>query len=230
MESAVAPALRARGIEFTGEPGGSKKLANLIVAGVRSPDVFISVDPAIVASLGDRVASSTTFAHTRLGIGWSDKSRVADVLGSVAAKQTPLLVALATPGLVIGRTDPKLDPKGVFTIAAMKEFAGAADERRILGADENPDQIYPEEDLLARVELGEIDVGFFYRTEAIARHLKFVPLPVGDASAIAYSLAVMKAAPHPAQARAFADFILTGPGRTLLEKAGLDYITAAGSL
>jgi ABC-type Fe3+ transport system substrate-binding protein len=34
---------------------------------------------------------------------------------------------------------------------------------------------------------------------------------------------VMAAAPHPAQAKAFADFILTGAGRTILEKAGITY-------
>ena len=33
----------------------------------------------------------------------------------------------------------------------------------------------------------------------------------------------MKNAPHPDAAKAFADFILTGPGRAILEHAGLTY-------
>jgi ABC-type molybdate transport system substrate-binding protein len=40
---------------------------------------------------------------------------------------------------------------------------------------------------------------------------------------VPYGLAVMSAAPAPTQAKAFADFILTGQGRTILEKAGLTY-------
>jgi ABC-type molybdate transport system substrate-binding protein len=40
---------------------------------------------------------------------------------------------------------------------------------------------------------------------------------------ITYTLAIMKAAPHPQAAHAFADFVLSGPGRAILEKAGLIY-------
>jgi len=229
MESAIAPALRSRGIDFAGEPGGSKKLANFIAAGVRTPDVFISADPALVAALKDRVASATNFARTKLGIAWTDKSRYAAVLANVGPGKASLLAALSTPGLVIGRTDPKLDPKGVYTVLAIKEIAGTENERRLFGDDENQDQIFPEEDLLARTELGEVDVGFFYQTEALARHLHFVPLPAGKASTVTYTLAIMKNAPHPDRARAFADFILTGAGRGLLEAAGLEYVTAPGS-
>jgi len=229
MEGPVADALRSAGVDFHGEPGGSKKLANFIAAGVRSPDVFISVDPSLVAGLGSRVASSVTFAQTSLGIAWSDKSHFASVLASVQTGKTTLLNALETPGLRIGRTDPQLDPKGVYTIAAMKEFAGPQEEQRLLGSDGNPDQIFPEEDLLARVETGEIDAGFFYRTEAIARHYRFVPLPAGAASRISYALAVMRDAPHPEQAKFFADFILHGKGREVLEAAGLEYVIPADS-
>jgi ABC-type molybdate transport system substrate-binding protein len=41
---------------------------------------------------------------------------------------------------------------------------------------------------------------------------------------ITYTLAVMKAAAHPDAARTFADFILTGEGRKILETAGLSYL------
>ena len=69
-------------------------------------------------------------------------------------------------------------------------------------------------------------MGFFYRTEAIARGLHFVPLPGAAAltDRITYTLAVMKDAPHPEQARAFEAFILSGEGREILEHAGLTYL------
>ncbi|MFY9719809.1 MAG: substrate-binding domain-containing protein [Candidatus Cybelea sp.] len=226
MEGSIKAALQERGIDFQGEPGGSKELANLIIAGVRSPDVFISVNPSLVTKLGDRVASATTFAGTSLGIAWAPNSKYAALFDGVANDTTPLERALATPGLRIGRTDPMLDPKGQYTIDGMTMWLGRAGEQRILGDDENPSQIFPEQDLLARVDTGQADVGFFYRTEAIARNYRFVPLP-GNAALterITYTLALMKNALHPQAAKAFADFILTGPGRAILEKAGLTYL------
>jgi molybdate/tungstate transport system substrate-binding protein len=225
MEGPIKAALHEHGIDFQGEPGGSKELANLILAGVRSPDVFISVNPALVTKLGDRVASETTFAGTSLGVAWAPSSKYAALFDRVAAGSTPLKDALETPGIKIGRTDPQLDPKGAYTIEGMTTWLGHDGERRILGDDENPSQIFPEQDLLARVDTGQADVGFFYRTEAIARGYKFIPLPGAAAltDRITYTLAVMKAAPHPDEAKSFAAFILTGEGRTILEHAGLTY-------
>lgn len=229
MQGPISDELHVEGIQFQGEPGGSKKLANYIASGVRSPDVFISADPSIVVGLGSTVASSTTFARTSLGISWSPKSRFHELLASVAAGKVPLMQALSTPGLRLGRTDPMLDPKGVLTVRALKAIAGADAERKLLGEDENPNQIFPEEDLLARVETGEIDAGFFYHTEAISRGYPYVALPPSPASQVSYALAIMRSAPHPQAAQAFAAFIITGKGRTILARAGLDYVTPPGN-
>jgi molybdate/tungstate transport system substrate-binding protein len=228
MEGPIKTALAAAGIDFQGQGAGSKMLANLIASGVKNPDVFISVDPKLVLGLGAKVASATTFAGTSLGIGWSDKSKDAALFADVAAGKATVLQALQTSGLVIGRTDPKLDPKGVYTIAAVKLLAGAPGEQALLGDDENAAQIFPEEDLLARIDTGQADVGFFYKTEAVARGLHFVPLP-GAASMsdkITYTIAILKDAPHPAQAKGFTTFILTGEGKTVLQKAGIEYMAS----
>jgi len=225
MEGAIKSALLARGVDFQGQPGGSKALANLIDAGLKTPDIFISVNPKLVSGLGAKVSKSLTFAGTSLGIGWSDQSKYAAMFAKVESGNMSLLDALATPGLRIGRTDPKLDPKGSFTIEGMKLFAGDAREHAILGDDANAMQVFPEEDLLVRVEGGEADVGFFYRTEAIARGLHFIPLPGKAALSdeISYTIALMQNAPHPEAARAFYAYITTGAGRGILEKAGLQY-------
>ncbi|MGA9419471.1 MAG: substrate-binding domain-containing protein, partial [Candidatus Cybelea sp.] len=105
-------------------------------------------------------------------------------------------------------------------------LAGADGENRILGAPENDAQIFPEEDLLARIDTGQADVGFFYRTEAVARGLHFVPLPgkAAMSDAITYTIAVMRDAPHPTQASAFEQFILSGTGRRILQDAGIEYL------
>jgi molybdate/tungstate transport system substrate-binding protein len=226
MEGPIKAALAHEGIDFQGQGAGSKMLANLIAAGTKTPDIFISVDPKLVTGLGPKVARATTFASTSLGIGWSDKSKYASLFAGVAAGKTTIVAALSTPGLAIGRTDPQLDPKGVYTVQAVTLLDGADGEKRILGAPENDAQIFPEEDLLARIDTGQADVGFFYRTEAVARGLHFVPLPGKAAMSdrITYTIAVMRDAPHPTQANAFEQFILSGRGKRILQDAGIDYL------
>lgn len=229
MEGPITKALLdADGITFAGEPGGSDKLANFIRDGLRSPDLFISADKKLVDALAARglVASSVTFGSGTMVLGYAPDSAKRSVFQAVAAGKESLVDALETPGLRIARTDPLLDPKGRRTIAAMQYLTDRATADKILGPDENPAQIYPEESLLARLETGEADVGFLYSTEAIARHIPYVRLP-GKASLsgeITYTLAVMKAAPHPQAAQRFADFILHGRGRQILEAAGISYL------
>ncbi len=226
MEGPIKASLATDGIDFQGQGAGSKTLAHLIAAGVKTPDVFISVDPKLVLGLGAKVASASTFGATSLGIGWSDSSKYAQLFADVAAGKKTVLQALQTQGLTIGRTDPRLDPKGVYTVTAVTLLAGAKGEKSILGDDENDAQIFPEEDLLSRIDTGQADVGFFYKTEAVARGLHFVPLP-GAASMsdkITYTLAILKDAPHPDQAKAFAQFILRGKGKGFLYEAGIEYL------
>jgi ABC-type molybdate transport system substrate-binding protein len=85
--------------------------------------------------------------------------------------------------------------------------------------------VYPEEDLLARIETGTVDAGFLYSTESIARKLPAIPLPGAAALShdITYTVAVMKAAPHPAAAQQFATYLESGNGRKILEAAGVAY-------
>jgi ABC-type molybdate transport system substrate-binding protein len=41
---------------------------------------------------------------------------------------------------------------------------------------------------------------------------------------ITYTIAILKDAPHPVQAKAFTTFVLTGEGKTILQKAGIEYM------
>ena len=69
MEGPIKEALRMRyGVQFAGEAKGSRALANLISAGLRTPDVFISADPSLVATLEREhlVRSSSVFGSARM--------------------------------------------------------------------------------------------------------------------------------------------------------------------
>lgn len=229
MEGPLKPVLRRQtGLEFSGEAKGSRALTNLIAAGLRTPDVFVSADPSLVVSL-DRerrlVLGYAVFGSARMVVAYSQRSPRRALFEQAAAGKLSILDVLANPAVRVGRTDPQLDPKGARTIRVLQllgsHYHDAAKARMI----EQKAETFPEEDLAVRVESGELDAGFFYSTEIPGRDLHAVELP-GDTNLshdIAYALAVMRNAPHPQAAKVFAQFVLRGGGKALLEKAGLQY-------
>ncbi|HUY83689.1 MAG TPA: extracellular solute-binding protein, partial [Steroidobacteraceae bacterium] len=117
------------------------------------------------------------------------------------------------------------DPKGALTLQLMRRaelryrIPGLA--RRVLGADENPAQVLPEEALIGRLQSGQIDAGFFYSTETAAARMPAVRLPAGIAPEAIYTVAIVNRAPHPAAAVEFVRFLLGPGGRALLQRNGL---------
>ena len=229
MEGPIKAALLASGIDFQGEPGGSKALANLIAGGVRFPDVFVSVDPHLVTKLGGRVASAMTFAGTSLGVAWAPNSRYAATFDAVADGKSSLQRALETPGIRIGRTDPQLDPKGEYTSAGRRDvvrlrranvaFSATTKTRR---------RSFPSRIFWRAWTPGKPTSDSFIarRQSRVVIASSHSPANAALTDRITYTLAIMKAPPHPKAARTFADFILTGAGRTILERAGLTYLHA----
>lgn len=231
MEGPLRAALyRDTGLQFAGEAKGSRALANLIAAGLRFPDVFISADAALLKRLQRMhlLRGYVVFGSARMVIAYSDKSPHRALLQQAAAGKASLLQVLAEPALRVGSTDPQLDPKGARTLRAIellgRHFHDMAKARTIAAKVET----FPEEDLAVRVESGELDAGFFYSTETPGRQLRTIELPA-DANLsndIAYAMAVMRNAPHPSAARRFALFLLEGAGKTVLQRAGVRYFTS----
>jgi molybdate transport system substrate-binding protein len=226
MEHGVGPAFdKTTGDRFQGYAGGSNKVANEIKGKLRRGDVFVSANPKVNAGLegaanGDWVNWYVAFAHSPLVIGYNASSKFAAEL-----KTKPWQEVLMEPGIRIGRTDPKLDPKGRLTVELMQRaqafYKSPGLEQRVLGAPENPAQVLPEETLIGRLQSGQVDVGFFYSTETADAKIPTVQLPTAIAPKAVYTVTILRGAPNPAGADRFVAFLLGGAGRKLLKQHGL---------
>jgi molybdate/tungstate transport system substrate-binding protein len=229
MECSIGPAFeKATGQHFRGYAAGSNKIANEIKGKLRRGDVFISASPKVNTSLigaanGDHVSWYVTFAESPLMIGYNPQSRFAAQFKTKRWDQV-----LQEPGIRIGRTDPKLDPKGAFTVEMMTRAAELYKQpdlvQKTLGTPENPEQVLPEETLVGRLQSGQLDAGFFYSTETSDLKIPAIhPAPELQAKA-SYTLTILSDAPDAKGAARFVDFLLSATGRELLKEHGVDIV------
>jgi len=253
MENGLGAAFsKATGHAYKGEAQGSLGAARMIHDHLRSPDVFISADPKVneTVLMGDKndhlVSWFVTMAASQLVLAYNPKSQFAEKFQAAAANTIPWYEVLQIPGVRFGRGDPTLDPKGYRTLFLF-DLAGKHYHKpeipRLLGDPLNPDQVFPEVVLLARVETGQFDAGIFYKHEVVAHHLPFVTLPpeinlgepksarlYGDATyklpsgdqvvgaPILFTITIPRTVSHPAAAEAFVRFMLSST--KLLEDFG----------
>ncbi|QYD67226.1 extracellular solute-binding protein [Paraburkholderia edwinii] len=229
MERSVGPAFeKETGVHFQGYAAGSNKIANEIKGKLRRGDVFISASPKVNTSLmgaanGDHVTWYVNFAESPLMIGYNPQSKFAAQFKSKRWDEV-----LQEPGIRIGRTDPKLDPKGAFTVEMMTRAATLYKEpdlvQKTLGAPENPEQVLPEETLVGRLQSGQLDAGFFYSTETSDLKIPAIqPAPELQAKA-SYTITILGDAPNAKGAASFVDFLMSAKGRELLKEHGVDVV------
>jgi molybdate/tungstate transport system substrate-binding protein len=232
MERDVGPAFeKETGLQFRGYAAGSNKIANEIKGNLRRGDVFISASPKVNTSLtgaanGNHVSWYVTFAESPLLIGYNPQSRFAADFKTKRWDEV-----LQQPGIRVGRTDPKLDPKGAFTVEMVQKAAELYHEpdlvAKTLGDIENPAQVLPEETLVGRLQSGQLDAGFFYSTETSDLKIPAVhPAPELQAKAT-YTLTILNDAPNAPGAARFVDFLLSAKGRALLAEHGVDVVKPA---
>lgn len=228
MEHGLGPAFsHAAGYGYQGFAAGSTELAAQIKGGVRRGDVFISASPAADSELegaanGNHVTWYLTFASSPLVIGFNAHSSFA-----AQFRTKPWYEVVTRPGIKVGRTDPKLDPKGKLTVEAI-DRAAAALRRPALKMALSSFPVFPEEDLVGRLEAGQLDAGFFYSVEAAAQHIPTVsirPVHVGAT----YTVTILKGAPDEQGARAFVKFFLGSKGKAILARNGLDLVRLSAS-
>jgi molybdate/tungstate transport system substrate-binding protein len=214
MEKRLGPKFAAAsGYQYLGEGAGSDALANEIKGKVKQADIFISASPATNQKLrgagnGNWVSWYATFASSPLVIGYNPNSRFAADL-----KSKPWQQVVAEPGFRLGRTDPATDPKGKLAVQALDQVGRGA-----LAAEVS--QVFPENELIGRLQSGQLDAGFFYSTEATSAKIATIPAtPV--ALQATYTVTVLNQAPDQAGAIAFVNYLLGADGQATLKAAGL---------
>ncbi|MGH7212017.1 MAG: extracellular solute-binding protein, partial [Acetobacteraceae bacterium] len=184
MDQVLGPAFgTANAVAFQGTGQGAYGLARLLAAKKLQADVLVSVTPGPIRLLeaAGLVKEAVPIASTAMVIAYSPKSRFADAFKAAAAGKGPWWQVLRSPGLRFGRTDAATDPQGrniIFTMELAEIYyrvPGLA--RGLLGAVNNPAQIFTEPSLLSRLDSGQIDASSGYQSAVESRHLPYVALP-----------------------------------------------------
>ncbi|HLX20506.1 MAG TPA: extracellular solute-binding protein [Gaiellaceae bacterium] len=229
MEQQIGPAFsQATGYGYSGYGAGSTAVANQIKGKLKQGDVFISAAPSVNRNLmgsgnGDWVTWYGEFATAPLVIGFNPSSKYA-----TAFKTKPWWTVLSTPGLLLGRTDPVLDPKGVLTIQFINRASKTLGMPNLLAqtlvTPSNTAQVFPEETLVGRLQAGQLDAGFFYSIEAKAANIPFVAPPLGKHYGARYTITILNNDPNPAGALAFVQFLLGPQGTAILKQDGFQLL------
>jgi molybdate/tungstate transport system substrate-binding protein len=223
MNNDIGPGFHSStGYTFSGTPGDSGSLANEIKGKTVVGDVFISANPSKDVGLegatnGSWVSWYALFASSPLVLGYNPASKFA-----AALKTEPWYTVLAMPGILVGRTDPATDPKGVLAVTALDDAAITYSEPALKTLATESADVFAENTLVGRLQAGQLDVGFFYGVEAAAAHITTVPLTgVPTGLEAKYTVTVLNQAPHLARADAFVEYLLGAEGAAALTKEGM---------
>lgn len=225
MEHDLGPGFaKATGAQYQGYAGGSSAMANQIKGGLRRSDVFISASLDVNTTLegqsnGDWVTWYISFAKAPLVIGYNPSSHFAQDF-----KTKPWYQVLLEPGIKVGGTDPALDPKGKLTVQALQRAETVYSQSGLAARLEGAMRVFPEEDLVGRLQSGQLDAGFFYSNEAREANIPTVSLGSVELSAT-YTVSVLERAPNRSGAIAFVAYLLGPAGRSILKKHGLTVLT-----
>lgn len=252
MDRFIGPEFaKANGAAYQGIGQPAYALARLLAAKKLQADVFITITPgpAKLLEKAGLTSQAVPVASTAMVIAYSPKSKYA----AAFAGSTPWWQVLETPGLRFGRTDPATDPQGrniIFAfLLAERYYHQPGLTQKILGAYENPAQIFTEPSLLSRLEAGQIDASSGYESAVKSDHLPFVALPdeinlsdpamvpdwyskvhfsitrggkteVLSTEPLVFYASVLKNAANPALARKFVDFLASAAGRKAFRENG----------
>jgi molybdate/tungstate transport system substrate-binding protein len=211
MEHDLGPSFdSATGGDFEGTAAGSTQLVQEIKGKVKQADVFVSASTDANKGLmgsanGGWETWYATFATAPLVIGYNPNSKFANDI-----RTKPWQQVITESGFRMGSTDPKLDPKGKLAAHALTQAGLSAKDV----------QVFPEEQLVGRLQSGQLDAGFFYSSEST--ELKIPTISLGSTTLQAtYTVSVLNNAPNSAGGIAFVRYLFSDAGLADLRKHGL---------
>ena len=253
MDKGIGPAFQAQtGTTFHGIGQAAMALARLLSAKTMMADVFVSVSagPIKLVEKARLITSAAPVASTDMVLAYSPASKFADAFKN--AGTDGWVKVLSSPGLNFGRTDPRVDPQGQYVLYTLQlaetyyKKPGLAAKLTLTPL--NPQQIFAEPSLLARLQAGQIDATLGYESAVISQKLPYIKLPpeinFGDPSMakdyakaslsltvdgkpktlhpspLVFYAAALSNAANPAGAKAFVDFLLSPQGQTILQQHG----------
>ena len=195
--------------------GGSQTLRAQLDQGAAA-DVFASADQRQM----DLAIAAKVIAQSEMKVFATNQLAVITPKDNRADVQT--LSDLARPGIKIALAAESV-PLGVYTrevLSKMEKSFGVNYKERVLkNVVSNEDNV---KQVLAKVQLGEVDAGIVYRSDVVAAApIQIVPIPDEFNVVAHYPLAPVAQSSQKDLAEKFIAYLLSTNGQTLLKKWGL---------
>lgn len=186
-EQTIGPAFAAKtGYTYQGEGSGSLAVSQEIRAKEIFPNVFESVGAAPITALQPRFTRwYLSVASSPIVVAYGEHSRFAPQLSAIARGKRPLsdlFRLMGQSGFLLGRTNPDTDPQGqafyeMVELAQSHLHLPKGTVHKVLGAVDNPSQVFAETDLEARLQAGQLDASSAFLSQAVQLHLPYIALP-----------------------------------------------------
>jgi molybdate transport system substrate-binding protein len=202
---------------------GSQLLVQQIINGAPA-DVFASADLANMKKASDAnvVSNSEVFAQNKLVV----------ILPVGNPGNITSLKDLAKKGIKIDIEAPAV-PAGKYSLQVLDNMAKSADYGPAYISAVKGNFVSQEDNVKAvvqKVQLGEADAGFVYKTDvtaSVADKLKELDIPDNFNVIAQYPIAVVKNTPHATDSQAFVQYVLSADGQAVLAK--YHFLSANGS-
>jgi molybdate/tungstate transport system substrate-binding protein len=245
------------GVVVHAQFGGSVMMARKITDLHQHADVLAVADYSVIPKFlfGESKAADwyAGFARNAITFVYTDKSKFAPEVSPANWYDV-----LARPGVQIGRSNPDTDPSGYQTLQmlalAERYYGSPGVAAKVLANAPRENIRDTETELLAALQLGQIDYLAIYRSDALQHHLRYLDLPAaidlsdparaaayatatartknGDlpGKPIIYAVTVPTGADQPELAAAFVAFLLGPAGQAIMADNGFGNVEPADAV
>lgn len=198
---------------------GSSRLRAQLEEGAEA-DIFISAEPRHVDAITHLLVESsiTSVATNEIVVVLSDSGQKIQSLQDLVEPDVTIVIAL--PDVPAGRYARTL----LSDMAQQQDFQADFDQAVLANVVSEETNVRA---VLAKVQLGEADAGFVYRSDLRDTGLRSLTIPGQNPGDIAYVAAVLSDSPHQDPAQAFLDFLVSDAGQEIFTFHGFLVAVAA---